>query len=84
MGRQSVTVTTPVAVVKVVSSTFVSGRYRRLVVKSAVGAIRNQPPMSRSRIRANTGAESKRWKHAHSTDASEVISASEWQSLMNA
>jgi hypothetical protein len=77
---QSVSSSTPSAVVNVVASTLVAGRYVRWVSRtSTTGATRKLPPPSSS-VRANTDGESNRGKQSQPTDPSRPTSASEWQS----
>ncbi len=69
----------PPAVVKVVSSTIVWSRYRRLTWNSPAGRIANRPPAGSSR-RQNTDGASKRGKHSQSTEPSRLTSAADRQS----
>jgi hypothetical protein len=79
-----VSVTTPDAVSKRVSSTFVFGRYLLVASYSSTGAIRKNPPCSQSRSRAKTGLASKRWNAHQSIEPSFEASAPEWQSESSA
>ena len=82
-ASKSVSTKTPVDVVNVVSSTSVRSTYRRVLVHSPLGAIR-QCPASGPSSRPNTDGESKRGKASHSTDPAVSIKAHEWRSEMSA
>jgi hypothetical protein len=71
----SSTRTTPVAVVKVVSSTFVPGRYRRDVSNPVAGISVKQPPLSASSRAPKTLGESRSGRVNQSTEASSATSA---------
>jgi hypothetical protein len=75
-----VSVMTPSAVSKRVSSTFVFGTYFLVASYSPTGAIRKKPPRSQSRRRPKTGLASKRWNAHQSIEPSVETSAPEWQS----
>ena len=78
MGMKSVTVTTPVGVVKVVSRMLVSWTYAWCApVYAPLGRMRNRPPMSWSRMAAKTLGESKRGRQHQSTEPSAPTSAAE-------
>src|SRR6266508_580895 len=79
VAKASVSTTVPVGVWKVVSSTRVRSRYRRLVVYSPAGRI-DQCPAASSSSRPKIDGLSKRGKHSQSTDPSTVVKAAEWQS----
>ena len=71
----SVTSTVPVAVVNVVSSTLVPGRYRRVDSKSLTGCSSIRPPFSPSSSAAKTGGESRLGMGSQSTVPERSISA---------
>jgi hypothetical protein len=56
--------------------------YRRRDDVTFSGEIPKCPPRSASRTRQKTAGESKRGKHAQSTEPSRETSAAEWQSPM--
>lgn len=73
----------PCSMVKVVSSTKVRSRYRRVVVASAAGRIDQCPAASSSR-RPNTDGLSKRGNESQSTEPAAVTSAALCRSDNNA
>ena len=77
-------VITPVAVSKRVSSTFVFGTYFLVASYLSTGAIRKKPPRSQSSRRPKTGRASKRWNAHQSIDPSLETSTPEWQSERSA
>ena len=71
----SVTRTTPSAVVKVVSSTFVSGVYRRVTWNGPSGASVKAPPRSGSSNAAKVLGESRSGRQSQSIEPSRATSA---------
>ena len=70
----------PVAVIQLVSSTFVPGTYRRATGARRLRGPRRKAPAPRSSSAPNTLGESKRGRHSHSTVPSDATSAPVWQS----
>jgi hypothetical protein len=84
-GMQSTTVTTPSAVVNVVSRTRLSGRYWRVVRTTGSSGVRSQRPWSSvPRSAAKQAGESKRGKQSQSIDPLTPTRAAVWQSPMSA
>ena len=84
MPRASRTITHPIRVSQVVSSTIVPGMYRRAAGTLTSAGASRKVPASRSRIAPNTLGESIRGRHIHSTLPFGATSAVVWQSDRNA
>ena len=84
-GMKSTSFTVPLSVANVVSSTSVSGTYRRSTRRtSSTGAIIQRPWSGVPRSAAKQAPESKRGKHSQSIEPSRPTSAAVWQSPIKA